>query len=205
MLPQEEGEMQVKHVMNLHAKDRERKTMNAHNASASGIGRQSPYSNVDGRPPMRPITPLKSSQTARVQHTHSVINSTQQNIDYYNVSGPIDQQQKQEMQAQFDAAAEEEEQNKNLPAELQSRPKIPRTPADAGRVGPSGPLKNRQQDIPAQSGTEVVPKIKGQAVTDEKEIQEFQEAFVTKGEKIPRTPPEEEVGTRRKQPHYPYP
>jgi len=44
---------------------------------------------MDGRPPMRPITPLKSAQTTRVQ-THSVINSTQQNIDYYNVSGPID-------------------------------------------------------------------------------------------------------------------
>ena len=99
---------------------------------------------------MRPITPLKSSQTARVQHTHSVINSTQQNIDYYNVSGPIDQTQKHEMQAQFDQAAAEEEQNRNLPSEMQSRPKIPRTPADAGRIGPHPPGKglNRPQDIP---------------------------------------------------------
>ena len=44
---------------------------------------------------MRPITPIKSSQTARVQHTSSVINSTQQNIDYYNVSGPIAQEKQQ--------------------------------------------------------------------------------------------------------------
>ena len=39
---------------------------------------------------MRPITPLKSSQTTRVQHTNSIINSTHQNIDYYNVSGPVE-------------------------------------------------------------------------------------------------------------------
>lgn len=89
ILPQEQGEQQVKAVIDLYQKDREKKTANQHNASASGISRQSPYSNVDGRPPMRPITPIKSSQTARVQHTNSVINSTQQNIDYYNVSGPI--------------------------------------------------------------------------------------------------------------------
>ena len=89
ILPQEQGEDQVKTIIDLYSKDREKKTQNQHNASVSGISRQSPYSNVDVRPPMRPITPIKSSQTARVQHTNSVINSTQQNIDYYNVSGPI--------------------------------------------------------------------------------------------------------------------
>lgn len=89
ILPQEEGTDQVKTITDLYQKEREKKSQNHHNASASGISRQSPYSGMDGRPPMRPITPIKSSQTARVLHTNSVINSTQQNIDYYNDSGPI--------------------------------------------------------------------------------------------------------------------
>ena len=54
----------MKTIGDLYIKEKERKSQN--NASASGIGRQSPYSGVDGRPPMRPITPLKSAQTARV-------------------------------------------------------------------------------------------------------------------------------------------
>ena len=77
---------------------------------------------------------------------------------------------------------------------MQSRPKIPRTPADAGRVGamPPGKLIARPQDIPQQQAPElVVPKIKGQEVTGEKEIAEFKEGFVAKQEKIPRTPPEQ--------------
>ena len=92
ILSQEQGEEQVKTIIDLYQKEREKKTQNQHNASASGISRQSPYSNVDGRPPMRPITPIKSSQTARAAHTNSVINSTSQQIDYYNVSGPIAQE-----------------------------------------------------------------------------------------------------------------
>ena len=60
----DDGEQQMKTIGDLYIKEKERKSQN--NASASGIGRQSPYSNVDGRPPMRPITPLKSAQTARV-------------------------------------------------------------------------------------------------------------------------------------------
>ena len=87
-----------------------------------------------------------------------------------------------------------------MPSELQSRPKIPRTPADAGRVGPPpGKGLNRQQDIPQQSAADLVPKIKGQEVTNEKEIEEFKEAFVSKQEKIPRTPPDEEVDKRKHQ------
>ena len=110
--------------------ERERKSQQGNNASATGIGRHSPYSNPDGRPPMRPITPLKSSQTARVLQTNSVINSTQQNIDYYNVSGPIDQAAQKQMNDQFGMGSAEAEFNRKLPSELQSRPKIPRTPAD---------------------------------------------------------------------------
>ena len=95
------------------------------------------------------------------------------------------------MAQQFDQAAEEE-QNRNLPSEMQSRPKIPRTPADAGRIGPPPPGKGlRQQDIP-QEAAAVIPKIKGQEVNDPKEIEEFKEAFISKLEKIPRTPPEED-------------
>ena len=80
---------------------------------------------------MRPITPIKSSQTARVAHTNSVINSTQQNIDYYNESGPIANQRQQRIQDQFNDV-----ENRNLPSELQSRPKIPRTPLD-GKPNPA--------------------------------------------------------------------
>lgn len=89
ILPQESGEAQFKQIVDMYVKDREKKSQNLHNASVSGISRQSPYSGMDGRPPMRPITPIKSSQTARVVHTNSVINSTQQNIDYYNESGQL--------------------------------------------------------------------------------------------------------------------
>lgn len=69
-------------------KDRARRQQNIQNSSVSGMGRQSPYSGADGRPPMRPITPIKSSQTTRVhqQTTNSVINTTQQNIEYNNIS-----------------------------------------------------------------------------------------------------------------------
>lgn len=66
ILPQDQGEDQVKAIIDLYQKEREKKSQNQHNASVSGISRQSPYSNPDGRPPMRPITPIKSSQTARV-------------------------------------------------------------------------------------------------------------------------------------------
>ena len=38
----------------------------------------------------------------------------------------------------------------------------------------------------------MVPKIKGEVVKDDKQIEEFKTAFVTKAEKIPRTPPEED-------------
>lgn len=37
-----------------------------------------------------------------------------------------------------------------------------------------------------------MPKIKGEEVKDEKQIEEFKGAFVTKDGKIPRTPPEED-------------
>lgn len=41
-------------------------------------------------------------------------------------------------------------------------------------------------------GEDIIPKIKGEIVKDGKQIEEFKTAFVTKAEKIPRTPPEED-------------
>lgn len=60
-----------------------------------------------------------------------MINSTQQNIDYYNVSGPIANDKQQKIQDQF-----AEIENRNLPSEMQSRPKIPRTPLDGEKPEP---------------------------------------------------------------------
>ena len=74
---------------------------------------------------------------------------------------------------------------------MQSRPKIPRTPLDGGKPQPVYNNQEQRQDIP-QAQEEIVPKIKGQVVKDDKQIEEFKSAFVTKDEKIPRTPPEED-------------
>ena len=38
-----------------------------------------------------------------------------------------------------------------------------------------------------------MPKIKGTVITDDKQVEEFKQAFVTKAEKLPRTPPEDQV------------
>jgi len=76
-----------------------------------------------------------------------------------------------------------------MPSELQSRPKIPRTPFDGRKQSVQGPTP-LQQDIP--QALEAVPKIKGEIVKDNKQIEEFKSAFVSKDEKIPRTPPEED-------------
>ena len=39
ILPQEQGEDQVKTIIDMYSKDREKKTQNQHNASVSGISR----------------------------------------------------------------------------------------------------------------------------------------------------------------------
>lgn len=75
------GNQQIKTIVDLYQKDRSRKSQNA-NHSQSNIGRQSPYQGPDGRPPIRPITPIKSSQTTRVQHSQSFVSGGQ--IDYKN-------------------------------------------------------------------------------------------------------------------------
>ena len=59
---------------------------------------------------------------------------------------------------------------------MQSRPKIPRTPLEGEKPDPIYNNLNAntaaQQDIP-QSGEDVVPKIKGEIVKDDKQIEEF--------------------------------
>lgn len=76
LLDEKDGRSQQQKIFQYYQKEKERKARNQQTHSASGISRQSPYQ-IDGRPPMRPITPLKSSQTTRVQQTNSMINSTQ--------------------------------------------------------------------------------------------------------------------------------
>lgn len=59
-----QADQQRKLVSQMYQRDKERKSQA--NVSHSNIGRSSPYQGPDGRPPIRPITPLKSSQTTRV-------------------------------------------------------------------------------------------------------------------------------------------
>jgi hypothetical protein len=56
-------------------------------------------------------------------------------------------------------------------------------------------IRGREQDINPQhqQQIEIIPKIKGEIITDNKQVEEFKQAFVTKGEKLPRTPPEDQV------------
>ena len=83
-----------------------------------------------------------------------------------------------------------------MPSELKSRPKIPRTPAEGeGRERFNYDL-NERQDIP-QADEEIIPKIKGEEVKDAEKIDEFKQGFLSKQERIPRTPPEE-IAQRRK-------
>ena len=76
---------------------------------------------------------------------------------------------------------------------MQSRPKIPRTPLIGEKPDPLYNMDDAaQQDIPQGDEDVVIPKIKGEVVKDDKQIEEFKTAFVTKDGKIPRTPPEED-------------
>jgi hypothetical protein len=79
-----------------------------------------------------------------------------------------------------------DEELQRLPSEMQARPKIPRTPEGGQRPA------QRQQDIPQQQQP-LIPKIKGQEVIDQQQIDEFKQAFAAKGDKIPRTPPEDQM------------
>ncbi len=82
---------------------------------------------------------------------------------------------------------DDEEDERNLPSELRSRPKILRTPADGQRP-------KKDQDLPQHNQlVENVPvKIKGELIKDEEKIKEHGEGFGIR-EKILRTPPEEQM------------
>ena len=83
---------------------------------------------------------------------------------------------------------------------MQARPKIPRTPLDGQKADPVYGAQQAAQDIP--QGGDVIPKIKGELITDDKQVEEFKTAFVTGPEKIPRTPPEEDANRYMQQRNY---
>lgn len=70
----------ITQLMDKEQKERSSNNRN-HSAIGGGMGGQSPYrhsvaSRNDGRPPTRPITPIKSAQQARYPH-HSASNTSQ--------------------------------------------------------------------------------------------------------------------------------
>jgi len=83
-----------------------------------------------------------------------------------------------------------EEEERNVPSELRSRPKIVRTPADGMQRDKRG-----DQDLPQESQQEVI-KIKGEVINDDTKIKEHGEGFHTRP-KLPRTPPEEQARRER--------
>lgn len=85
--------------------------------------------------------------------------------------------------------AEDDGEERNVPSELRSRPKIPRTPADG-----EGRDRRTDQDMPQSNNQPVLVKIKGELVEDETKLKEHGEGFLSR-EKIARTPPDDE--TRR--------
>lgn len=63
----QEAQLQERKIIALVEKDRQRRQQNLQNQSINQS--QSPYnSQWDGRPIMRPITPIKSQQTNRITH-----------------------------------------------------------------------------------------------------------------------------------------
>ena len=172
------------------------------------MGGQSPYrhsvaSRNDGRPPTRPITPIKSAQQARYpQHTASNTSQITNSIIGQQDESQISQQPPNlglmgqasapmgnapNMRVEGDDEAEQE---RNVPSELRSRPKIPRTPAEGDRPG------RGDQDVPAQLAADAVIKVKGQVVEDGEQIKEHEQGFAVR-EKIQRTPPEERAARNR--------
>jgi len=85
-----------------------------------------------------------------------------------------------------DQAEIDEEEERNLPSELRSRPKILRTPAEGGV------RSKKDQDLPQHNQLlqNVPVKIKGVLVEDDGKIKEHGEGFAVR-ERIVRTPPEE--------------
>ncbi len=127
--------------------------------------------NQDGRPLMRPTTPLKSSQTTR---THQTPN--QQNQSYMMT---YDQKINS-----FAEAVQKDEAIRNVPSELRSRPKIPRSPGDHDLREDFSPEDGDQHD-PSSKLSQMKPDLDGDGPT-----KEWEEGFITR-ERVPRTPPEE--------------
>ena len=129
----------------LMEKEQRQRASNVRNQSAIGASAmtgQSPYrgsvaSRNDGRPPTRPITPIKSGQQGRypqytASNTSQITNSMIGNQDESQVTQQppnlgIGHQASAALASSQPLEADEE---RNIPSELRSRPKIPRTPAE---------------------------------------------------------------------------
>jgi hypothetical protein len=126
---QEEGMQQLRTVSVLMERDRQRRAQVQSQNNLGGDQQQihSPYSGQtrsqvsahDGRPLMRPITPIKSSQAMRqMQHSTNTSQITHMQVNDNTAPNGF-------------VAADEPPTERNLPSEMKHRPKIPRTPSKA--------------------------------------------------------------------------
>jgi len=127
----------------------------------------------NGRPIMRPTTPLKSSQahranTSQITDASHMSYSQQQQPAHPPNPSPFDNLVHK--QQEFEAS---------LPDELRPKPKIPRTP-----------LENQQRPGAEGGDGEEGEGQEGEESKDPKMNTEYRQGFLTK-EKISRTPPEE--------------
>lgn len=79
--PEEQSKAQLDQIQAMIERDQKQKLNNNRNNSAINGG-YSPYrasmaSRNDGRPPTRPITPIKSAQAARYPHQNTASNTSQ--------------------------------------------------------------------------------------------------------------------------------
>ncbi len=146
-------------------RDRQRRQQQ-HSSSMTGDHPYSPHSNLgrgttaqqlDGRPPIRPITPIKSSQAMRqAQHSTNTSQITNNNYMMQNDSSMnvanTGQQQDGDQEGGDDTS-------RNLPSELKHRPKLPRTPLDnSGR--PAGRAQNQSSEEKNNQSIVLPPVVK---------------------------------------------
>jgi hypothetical protein len=152
----EEGMQQLRAVQMLMDRDRQRRMQN--NGGETNQGLHSPYSGAsrsqvsahDGRPLMRPITPLKSSQAMR-QLQQSTNTSALTNNQFVNG------QMGENMGTQ--PFPNEENTDRNLPSEMKHRPKIPRTPNKTERGHNEGQNPNNQSNLGLSESIGKLPQV----------------------------------------------
>ncbi len=130
----DDAQQQASTVAQLMDRDRQRlRTQN--DASKTNLDHSAEHTHLhlpaDGRPPIRPITPIKSSQTHRHHHGDK---SSISDSSTFTTKVPAHQQIPTQGYGATNVPEGKEavfdETDRNLPSELQSRPKIPRTPLD---------------------------------------------------------------------------